>query len=53
MNLTPQQLSAFLHLANTGSFGEAAKLQGVSQPSLSRSIQHIESIVGRRLFGAM
>jgi LysR family carnitine catabolism transcriptional activator len=50
MNLTPQQLSAFLHLANTGSFGEAAKLQGVSQPSLSRSIQHIESIVGRRLF---
>jgi LysR family carnitine catabolism transcriptional activator len=50
MNLTPQQLSAFLHLSRTGSFSEAALLQGVPQPSLSRTIERIERIVGRRLF---
>jgi len=50
MNLTPRQLSAFLRVAESGSFSEAAKLQGVSQPSLSRTIQHIEHVVGRRLF---
>ncbi len=50
MDLSPQQLAAFLHLARTGSFSEAAKLHGVSQPSLSRTIQHIEGVVGRRLF---
>lgn len=50
MNFTPQQMSAFLHLCRTGSFGEAAQLQGVSQPSLSRTIQHMEAVIGRRLF---
>lgn len=50
IDLTPQQLSAFLHLARTGSFSEAARLQGVSQPALSRTVQQMEAAVGRRLF---
>jgi LysR family transcriptional regulator, carnitine catabolism transcriptional activator len=50
MNLSPRQLSAFVRLAGTGSFGEAARLQGVSQPALSRAIQQMEAAVGRRLF---
>ncbi len=50
MNLTPQQLSAFVRLAGTGSFSEAARLQGVSQPALSRAVQQMEAAVGRRLF---
>src|SRR5687767_14834246 len=50
MNLTPQQLAAFLRLARTGSFSEAARLQGVSQPALSRAVQQMEEAVGRRLF---
>lgn len=50
ISLTPQQLSAFLHLACTGSFSEAARLQGVSQPALSRAVQQMEVTVGRRLF---
>jgi LysR family carnitine catabolism transcriptional activator len=50
INLTPQQLSAFLHLSNTGSFRDAARLQRISQPSLSRTIQAMEQALGRRLF---
>ncbi|KMO38953.1 hypothetical protein VQ02_10905 [Methylobacterium variabile] len=50
MNFTPQQLTAFLHLARSGSFGEAARLHGVSQPALSRTIQQMEAALGRRLF---
>ncbi|GJE03098.1 LysR family transcriptional regulator [Methylobacterium isbiliense] len=50
INFTPQQLSAFLHLAATGSFSEAAQRQGVSQPALSRTIQQMEAMVGGRLF---
>src|SRR5271168_2787193 len=50
INLTPQQLSAFLHLSNTGSFRDAARLQRISQPSLSRTIQAMEEMLGRRLF---
>lgn len=50
MNMKPEQLAAFLDLARTGSFVEAARLRGISQPSLSRTIQHIERIVGRSLF---
>jgi len=50
INLSAQQLSAFVHLARAGNFSEAARLQGVSQPALSRMVQHMEDIVGRRLF---
>lgn len=48
--LNLQQLSAFLTLADTGSFGDAAEALGVSQPALSRTIQQIEGKVGTRLF---
>jgi len=48
--LTLPQLSAFLKLAETSSFREAAVQLGVSQPALSRTIQHIETRVGVRLF---
>lgn len=48
--LTLPQLSAFLKLAETSSFREAATQLGVSQPALSRTIQHIETRIGARLF---
>jgi LysR family carnitine catabolism transcriptional activator len=48
--LNLQQLSAFLTLADTGSFGDAAEALGVSQPALSRTIQQIEGKLGTRLF---
>lgn len=48
--LTLPQLSAFLKLAETSSFRDAATQLGVSQPALSRTIQHIETRVGARLF---
>jgi len=48
--LTLPQLSAFLKLADTSSFREAATQLGVSQPALSRTIQHIETRIGARLF---
>jgi LysR family carnitine catabolism transcriptional activator len=50
MKASPQQLMAFLHLAREGSFQEAARLHGVSQPALSRAIQSLEQSIGRRLF---
>ena len=50
INLSPQQLSAFVQLARKGNFSAAARLQGVSQPALSRMVQQMEEIVGRRLF---
>jgi LysR family transcriptional regulator, carnitine catabolism transcriptional activator len=50
INFSPSQLAAFLHVARTGSFSEAATLQGVSQPALSRTIRIMEGVVGRRLF---
>ena len=48
--LTLPQLAAFLKLAETSSFRDAATQLGVSQPALSRTIQHIETRVGARLF---
>ncbi len=48
--LNLQQLTAFLALADTGSFGDASEALGVSQPALSRTIQQIEAKVGARLF---
>jgi DNA-binding transcriptional LysR family regulator len=50
INPTLQQLAGFLHLARSGSFSEAARLQGVSQPALSRTVQQLEEVVGQRLF---
>lgn len=50
MRLTLPQLSAFVTLAEVGSFGDAAESLGVSQPALSRTIQQIEDRLGVRLF---
>ena len=50
INLTIQQLNAFLRVAETSSFSEAARLLAVSQPALSRTIRMIETSLGARLF---
>ena len=50
INPSLQQLSAFLRLARAGSFSEAARQSGVSQPALSRMVQQMEEAIGARLF---
>ena len=50
MKPTPQQLVAFLRVAETGSFSRAAGALGISQPSLSRTIKAIESAIGALVF---
>lgn len=48
--LSLQQILAFLKLAQTGSFRDAAAALGVSQPALSRTIQQVEARLETRLF---
>lgn len=48
--LSLQQIAAFLKLAETGSFRDAATALGVSQPALSRMIQQVETRLETRLF---
>ncbi|UEM24724.1 LysR family transcriptional regulator (plasmid) [Skermanella mucosa] len=48
-NVTLRQLEAFLAIAATGSFHEAAEQVGLSQPAVSLSIQRLEEAVGARL----
>jgi len=50
INLTPGDLDAFLSVAETGSFRQTARLLGISQPSVSARIQHLEAVLGVRLF---
>lgn len=45
-----EQLQAFLAVADTGSFQEAALQCGVSQPTISRQIQALEADLGAALF---
>ncbi len=45
-----EQLQAFLTIAHTGSFQEAAKECGVTQSTISRQIQGLESELGLPLF---
>ncbi len=40
------QITYFLHLADTLNFTEAARLSGVSQPSLTKSIRRLEEELG-------
>ena len=40
------QISYFIHLAETLNFTSAAKLSGVSQPSLTRAILRLEQELG-------
>lgn len=43
--ITATQLRAFLHVADLGSFTAAARLTGLSQPSLHRAVRDLEQIV--------
>ncbi|MEB3224724.1 MAG: LysR family transcriptional regulator [Synechococcus sp.] len=45
-----EQLQAFLAIAATGNFGQAAQQCGVTQSTVSRQIQSLESAVGMPLF---
>jgi DNA-binding transcriptional LysR family regulator len=44
-----EQLRAFVAVARTRRFTRAARLVGVSQPSLSRRVQHLEKELGAKL----
>jgi len=48
-----EQLRAFLAIAETGSFQQAAQLCGVTQSAISRQIQGLESDLGVSLFHRM
>lgn len=45
-----EQLQAFLAVAETGNFGQAAQKCGVTQSTISRQIQSLESDLGLSLF---
>lgn len=45
-----EQLQAFLAVAETGNFQQAAQKCGVSQSTISRQVQSLESMVGIALF---
>ena len=45
-----EQLQAFLAIAETGSFQQAARKCGVTQSTISRQIQSLEADVGVELF---
>ncbi len=49
MKITLRQLEYFITLAETGHFGRAAELSGVSQPALSVQIQELEARLGAKL----
>jgi DNA-binding transcriptional LysR family regulator len=44
------QMTAFVKVAELGSFSEAAKALAISQPALSRTIRLMEEAIGARLF---
>lgn len=50
INLTLQQLEAFVQVAKTTNFRAAAQALNVSQPALSRTIKMTEDAIGARLF---
>lgn len=50
MNITLRQLQVFVAAAKARSFSEAADRLGISQPSLSATINKIETQLGLRLF---
>lgn len=50
MNIDFRSLKAFLSVVEAGGFSAAARIEGVSQPSLSRTIKQLEAALGVRLF---
>lgn len=49
-HLTPADLDAFVSVAETGSFRRSAERLGVTQPTVSARIQHLEGVLGVALF---
>lgn len=49
IDVSVSQLSAFIHLAKTGSMSQSAQALGISQPTLSRHIASLENILGQVL----
>lgn len=50
MKITLQHLRYLLAISDKGSFSEAARQLGISQPTLSQQIKNLEEIIGRKLF---
>ncbi len=50
INVSLGDLEAFLVVADTGSFRKSAERLNVSQPGISARIQHLEAVLGTRLF---
>ena len=50
MNMELRELKYFLAVAQEGSISAAAEYLFITQPSLSRQMQHLESEVGGPLF---
>lgn len=50
INIAPGDLDAFLSVAETSSFRQSAQSLGISQPSVSARIRHLEAVLGVRLF---
>lgn len=50
IDITLQQLEAFVEVAKTSNFRAAAQALHVSQPALSRTIRIVEELAGARLF---
>ena len=51
IDLSIRQLEAFVQVAASGSFRQAAQQLGQSQPALSSAIRRAEQTLGARLFG--
>ncbi len=47
--MTLQQIEYFIHVAKTGNFSQSATDLGISQPSLSRHLQQLETMLGVEL----
>ena len=50
MNVSPADIEAFLSVAETGSFSRSGAALGLSQPAVSARIQHLEQMLGVKLF---
>jgi DNA-binding transcriptional LysR family regulator len=50
INLPPADLDAFIAVAETGSFRLSADKLGVSQPTISARVRHLEALLGVSLF---
>lgn len=50
LKISLDDLAAFLAIADTSGLAGAARATGISQPTLSRHMQRLESNLGKRLF---